>query len=129
MTVEQQELVRKAERSVQAARLLLEHANPDFAVSRAYYAMFYVAQALLEGEGLVFSSHAAVISAFGKHFALPERVPRHLHRWLIDAQDRRTDGDYNAASTVTLEEAQTHIAHAEEFVAVVAGLLGPPPND
>lgn len=35
----------------------------DFAVSRAYYTMFYVAEALLDQEGLSFSSHAAIISA------------------------------------------------------------------
>lgn len=37
----------------------------DFAVSRAYYAMFYIAEAFLLGQDLSFSSHAGVISAFG----------------------------------------------------------------
>ena len=41
----------------------------DIAVSRAYYAMFYCAEALLDADGLAFSSHAAVVSGFGLHFA------------------------------------------------------------
>jgi uncharacterized protein (UPF0332 family) len=65
LTEDQQELLEKARGSVAAARLLLEGGYPDFADSRVYYAMFYIAQAFLEGEGLAFSKHSAVIAAFG----------------------------------------------------------------
>ncbi|WP_242041241.1 HEPN domain-containing protein [Leptolyngbya sp. FACHB-261] len=65
MTPEQQALLDKAHRSLVAAQSLIERGFYDFAVSRAYYAMFYIAEALLDLEGLSFSSHAAVISAFG----------------------------------------------------------------
>ena len=51
-----------------AAQLLNDQGFHDFATSRAYYAMFYVAEALLLGEGLTFSKHSAVIAAFGKSF-------------------------------------------------------------
>ncbi|BAU15882.1 hypothetical protein LEP3755_64480 (plasmid) [Leptolyngbya sp. NIES-3755] len=40
-----------------------------------------------------FSSHAAVISAFGQHLARPGKVPTELHRQLIDAQAQRTRAD------------------------------------
>ncbi|MGH8071352.1 MAG: HEPN domain-containing protein [Candidatus Entotheonellia bacterium] len=59
----------KTRSSVAAARLLLEGGYPDFAASRVYYAMFYIAQAFLEGEGMAFSKHSAVVAAFGQHFA------------------------------------------------------------
>ena len=36
-----------------------------FAASRAYYAMFYAAEALLQSRGLAFSKHSAVHAAFG----------------------------------------------------------------
>ncbi|MGH3086709.1 MAG: HEPN domain-containing protein [Rubrobacteraceae bacterium] len=51
-------LFEKAERSFTAARLLLEAANGDFAVSRTYYGYFYVAEALLRSK--VWSSPATV---------------------------------------------------------------------
>ena len=38
-------LLAKARRSVKAAERLLQAGDYDFAVSRAYYGMFYVAQA------------------------------------------------------------------------------------
>jgi uncharacterized protein (UPF0332 family) len=75
-------LFRKAHRTVQSARLLLTDGDYDGAVSRAYYAMFYVAEALLLSKGMTFSKHAAVISAFGKEFAKPGKIPGEYHRYL-----------------------------------------------
>ena len=129
MTVDQEDLLRKAHRSLEAARLLLEHADADFAASRAYYTMFYIAEALLEGEQLSFSSHAAVISAFGKHFAKTERVPRELHKWMIEAQKVRTEGDYNAAASIDEHEALLHIEHAAEFIRAGEKLMGLLPGE
>jgi uncharacterized protein (UPF0332 family) len=54
--------------------------------------MFYVAEAFLLGERLSFSSHAAVISAFGRDFARTGRVPVEFHRYLISAQNLRNQG-------------------------------------
>ena len=64
-------LFTKARESLAAAQVLTKDGYYDFAASRAYYAMFYVASALLAVLGLSYSSHAAVISAFGREF---ERV-------------------------------------------------------
>ena len=75
MTDDQRELLEQARDSVSAARLLLEGGYPGFAASRAYYAMFYIAEAFLESEGRSFSRHAAVIAAFGQYFAHTGKVP------------------------------------------------------
>jgi uncharacterized protein (UPF0332 family) len=60
MKPEQGDLLRKAEDSLNAAKLMRENGYYDFAASRAYYAMFYVAEAFLLGKGLAFSKHSAV---------------------------------------------------------------------
>ncbi|MEL6453615.1 MAG: HEPN domain-containing protein, partial [Cyanobacteria bacterium J06623_5] len=44
MTLEQQFLLEKAQRSLAAAKQLLEQGFYEFSVSRAYYSMFYVAE-------------------------------------------------------------------------------------
>ncbi|MEL6882457.1 MAG: HEPN domain-containing protein, partial [Cyanobacteria bacterium J06607_10] len=45
MTSEQQFLLEKAQRSLSAAEQLLQKGFYEFSVSRAYYSMFYVAEA------------------------------------------------------------------------------------
>jgi uncharacterized protein (UPF0332 family) len=105
LTEDQRELLEKARSSLAAATWLLEGAYPDFAASRAYYVMFYVAQTLLEGEGLAFSKHSAVIAAFGQYFARIGKVPAEFHRFLLTAQDLRHSGDYGPPHVVTLDQA------------------------
>jgi len=69
MTEAQLDLLAQARESLSAAKLLLANGYPGYAAARAYYSMFYAAEAFLEGDGLAFSSHKAVIAAFGKEFA------------------------------------------------------------
>ncbi len=74
MTKGQLDLLLQARDSLNAARLLHSQGYHGFAASRAYYyVMFYVAEALLVGEGLSFSKHSAVVSAFGQHLVRPGR--------------------------------------------------------
>ncbi len=61
MSPQQLALLKKASDSLQAAQLLTDQGYHDFAMSRAYYAMFYIAQAFLVGEGLTFSKHSIQI--------------------------------------------------------------------
>ena len=86
--------------------------------------MFYVAEAFLLNEGLTFSSHAGVISAFGRDFARTGRVPVEFHRYLIDAQDLRNQGDYDIDSAITESEANELIGHAQQFLELAERLLG-----
>ncbi|WP_338430508.1 HEPN domain-containing protein [Synechococcus elongatus] len=116
MTPEQKSLLQKAERSLEAARQLQAQGFGDFAVSRAYYAMFYVAEALLDQEGLSFSSHAAVISAFGRVLARTGKVPIEFHRYLIDAQAQRTRADYDSRAEISMTEASLLIDQAQAFI-------------
>lgn len=116
MTSEQQFLLEKAQRSLLAAEQLLQKGFYEFSVSRAYYSMFYVAEALLDKEGLSFSSHAAVIGAFGRVLSKPQKVPQEFHRYLIDAQAQRTSADYDLQPNMSSEDAQKMMAQAQSFI-------------
>jgi len=129
MTPEQQGLLEKASRSLQAARSLRGIGFAEFAASRAYYTMFYVAEAFLEGEGLSFSRHSAVIAAFGQRFARTQRVPAEYHRYLISAEQIRLRGDYNVEPNITEVEADEIIDRAEQLLEFALANIDslPPP--
>jgi uncharacterized protein (UPF0332 family) len=95
----------KADRSIAAANTLLP-TDPDFAAARAYYAMFYVAEALLAERDLRFSKHAGVHSAFGEQFAKTGLLDAKYHRWLIDAFDRRIAADHGVKAEITADDAR-----------------------
>jgi len=116
MKSEANELLDKARRSIKTAEKILKDGEVDFAGSRAYYAMFYVAEALLLELGLAFSSHSAIIANYGKEFAKTRLLNPKFHNYLIKAQDRRNIGDYAIGSHLTEEEVREMLTWAKEFL-------------
>jgi uncharacterized protein (UPF0332 family) len=123
LTEHQQILLEKAQRNVGVATRLVDEGEWDVAVSRAYYAMFYAAQASLYGLGLEYSKHSAVIAAFGREFAKTGILPRQLHIHLIQAEQARIQSDYEVAEPVPEAEARLLSERAAEFVAAIQQFL------
>lgn len=116
-------LLKKARESLNAAGLLRQEGYPDFCASRAYYVMFYVAEALLASEGQSYSSHGGVLGAYGREFAKTERLDPKFHRWLIDAKDLRSTGDYGIDVHIQPEQAEELCLRAEEFLQAAEDYL------
>lgn len=106
----------KAQRFIQSSQTLMDEGDFDSAASRLYYAMFYIAQAMLESVGLSFSSHKAVISAFGQHFAKSGEFDPRFHRALIDSFNQRQLGDYAAQSGLTRSDIEIMLTDARAFL-------------
>jgi uncharacterized protein (UPF0332 family) len=121
---ESEKLLVKASRALRAAGLLLRDGAPDFAAGRAYYAMFYAAEAALTQRDLQFRKHSGVHAAFGEHLAKPGLLDPRLHRWLLNAFDKRILGDYSYEMDVDEGAAREMIEQAREFVAAVETFLG-----
>ncbi len=130
MNLQQTDLLVKAQDSLQAAELLADQGFYGFAVSRAYFTMFYVAEAILLGEDISFSSHSEVISAFGQHSTKSKKVPEEFHKYLIDGQDSRIVGDYDTGPGLSGGQALEQVERAEQFLELAERLIGPiPPGD
>ena len=121
---EQEMLLEKARENLKAARLLIHEELANIAASRAYYAMFYIAEALLLGRDLVYSSHSAVIAAYGREFARTKDLDPKFHRYLITSQDIRQTGDYGVENSVSLVDASQVVAWAEEFLNTAEKFFG-----
>ena len=121
-------LLEKAQRAIQAAQTLLDAGNlPDFATGRAYYAMFYIAEALLEQKELRFSKHGGVHGAFGEYYVKTGLFDVKFHRWILNAFDQRIEGDYGAEVIAVTEDAKKLITQAEEFLLVARKYLAEQP--
>jgi uncharacterized protein (UPF0332 family) len=115
MRSEQADLLHQAHDSLAAAKLPDAQGYHGSASSRAYYAIFYIAEAFLLGQGLAFSRHSGVHAAFGEHFVKTGVVLPELHRYLIRGMEVRHAGDYGRGrTTVTPQEALQQIAHAKD---------------
>ena len=61
----------RARAVLEQARVLREAGHPDGAVSRAYYAAFHAARAMVLSIGLEPRSHRGLTTLLGQHFVLP----------------------------------------------------------
>jgi uncharacterized protein (UPF0332 family) len=122
------ELLLKARRSVVAAERLLASSDNDFAVSRAYYAMFYAARALLLTRDVRRSKHSGVIAAFNEQFVHEGKISRQCFIWLRDAFDDRAEGDYGLA-VISEEQARAGIATARAFVEEISRIIADVPKE
>jgi uncharacterized protein (UPF0332 family) len=112
-----EKLLAKAFRSVRAAERLAKDGDAEFAVSRAYYSMFYSAQALLNEKKLRFRRHAGVHNAFAEQFIKTGLMDKRYHRWLVAAFSKRITGDYGIEAELISEDASLLIGQAGEFLA------------
>jgi uncharacterized protein (UPF0332 family) len=117
-------LLDKAARAVHAAKTLLDEGDADFAAGRAYYSMLYGAEALLNEKDLRFRKHGGVHAAFGDQFVKTGLLDPKFHRWLLDAFDKRIQGDYGVEAVVTQEDVTQLIAQADEFLKEAQRYLG-----
>lgn len=116
-------LLAKARRAIAAARALLDSESPEFASGRAYYAMFYVAEALLHERGERFRRHSAVHAAYGKTFAKTGLLDPEFHRWLLRAFEARLENDYGFDATASEDEVRSMLKQAQTFLAVASQFL------
>jgi uncharacterized protein (UPF0332 family) len=113
----------KAERTLSAARLLLDSGDTEGACNRAYYAMYYAAQAALLAAGIAepengYKSHQGLIGAFGKHLVLGGQIDQSLGRSINKVQRLRQLADY-VGDPPSLEDATLAVAEAKAFVAAI----------
>ncbi|MFH1539441.1 MAG: HEPN domain-containing protein [bacterium] len=116
------QLVEKAHESIRAADGLFRDNHPDFSASRAYYAMFYLAEALLLTRDLKFKKHSGVIGAFNREFVKTKIFPDETFYQLQKAYDYRTQGDYSLVPMTAAESASV-IEDAKQFVEKIESFL------
>ncbi len=124
MNVLTRRLLEKASRAIRASEVFLRgERDPETSISRAYYAMFYVAEALLSERGLRFRKHGGVHAAFGEHFAKTKVLDSKYHRWLLEAFNKRVSADYGVEARLTAEDAKVVIQQAREFLKTAQDYL------
>jgi uncharacterized protein (UPF0332 family) len=121
---EVREYLKKADRALRVAENLLALGFEAEAAAKAYYAMFYAAQALLKDNGVHRVRHSAVQAAFGQHLVKTGKIEAKYHRMLIDARETREIADYVIAEEeVSEESALLQLKNAKEFVQAVKSII------
>ena len=109
-------LLKRSDRYLKTAELLIDEGDFESSVSRIYYAMFFAAQAALLSKELSFSSHKMTISGFGEHFIKTNVFPKEMGREFNRAFDKRQLSDYYHTFIIDKKEAEELLISGTEFV-------------
>ena len=106
-------LIKNAYEKLEAAKTLFENDFYGDAVSRAYYAMFFAAKALLSQKDIYPRTHRGLISQFGLEFVKNGEFKKDLFDLLTRAQEDREEADYGLFIEMDKNEAGSIIGGAE----------------
>jgi len=109
-------LIKRSKRYLRSAKLLLK--DEDFAspISRSYYAMFYLAEALLLSKNRSYSSHKAVISGFGQHFVKAAIFKKEFSKMPHQAFEKRQRAEYDYDFAASKGEAELILSQVQKFL-------------
>ena len=109
--------------ALRAASALVELGLHNDAVSRAYYAAFRYARALLLLAGLEPKTHRGVVSLLLEHYEKPGRLEPGAVSILARLQTFRGLADYDASERLAKERAEAEVAAARLFVEKARALM------
>jgi uncharacterized protein len=111
--------IQNADEMLEASRVLLTYDFYTSAINRAYFAVFYAANALLVTKGLSQGKHSGVISAFRQHFIKTGLIPSEYSKIYGRLMEDRHESDYELSSNITRDDAQSNLNDAGQFVLEV----------
>lgn len=118
-----EDAIQRARRYLDTADLLIDEGDFESCVSRAYYAMFYVARAVLKKKGTTPKTHGGLRNQFGLYFIKTGDLPERFADMLNNAEELQAFAEYAEERVITRDDAESTLRDAEEFVERISRLL------
>lgn len=115
--------IEHARQMLQVAEHNLANGFYGSAINRAYYAIFYSANALLATHGISRSKHSGVIAAFRQRFVKSGLIEGEYSRIYGRVMDNRHVSDYEIQLPIDAQAAEDDLHDARRFVERVEQLL------
>ena len=119
----------RARAALISARVLLGVSQYADAISRAYYAMFHAACALLASIGRTARTHDGLRALISEHFIRPGVLAHEHGRALSRMAGDRGEADYNVAAVFSEADVREDIVLAEKFLAGVEAIVQRSPTE
>ena len=123
VTQEVEAYLAKARHALEVAKKLQAGDDYSDAAGKAYYAMFYAAQALLKAYDIEVVKHSAVASMLGRHFAKTGLLDPKFHRMFLNARRVREIADYGLFDEIVESSASETLMESQAFVLEIQRLL------
>lgn len=109
-------LLKNAYEKLEASKVLFNNELYADSVSRAYYAMFFAARALLSTKKIYPKTHRGVLAQIGLEFITKGYLDKFSAKVLSTAMEDREEADYGIISKIIKEESKKIMKDAERFI-------------
>ena len=106
----------RGDESLASARCLVDNGFPRDAVSRAYYAAYHWARALLLSKGVEPKTHRGTVQLFSLHFVKDGPLADDVAALLARLETYRELSDYTSTASFSDAQAQAEVGRAELFI-------------
>lgn len=116
-----------AKDKIETAHLLCKEGKYRDAVSRAYYAMFYAAKAVILLKNYKYrdpKTHKGVKTLLSKYFIQTKEIEQTFGKMFSTVERARTDADYKETVKITKEDARKAVELTEKFVKKMNEVAG-----
>ncbi|MBR4505455.1 MAG: HEPN domain-containing protein [Bacteroidales bacterium] len=115
--------IEKANRTYEAAMIMVDAELWESAANRLYYALFHAVNALLIHDGHKVNTHKGSHALFGQYYIKTDKLPREYSSIYQKLEAIRDEGDYNWSYSVVPEDIQEKILPAKEMIDTIAKMV------
>lgn len=127
MTKGQKELIeywlKRADETLEEARIMLKTGHPRGCTNRLYYACFYAITSLLLSKNLSSSKHSGVMSLFNMHFIKSGIIPVEMGKFYSELFENRMESDYGSWDEFENESTEKDIEQAAEIIEKIVSIV------
>ena len=117
------QLIIRGDGKLTSAQILLEKDRIDDSISRAYYAAFLAARALLHLLGISPKIHHGIVTMFGLKVVKEGLLPSTIGRALNELFEARQTSDYAVIVFYTKEDGMRFIEEAKEIINGIKNVI------
>jgi len=115
--------VSRAKEAIEEVDVLITSKKYDAAVTRIYYGIFYIINALATIDSFSTSKHSQLIGYFNKEYIKERIIDPKIGKFLNRAYDLRTKSDYGEFTNYSDEEVKSYFAEMKDFIYTVEKII------
>lgn len=118
-----EKIIEKSKRALDSSKRDIVSGSFDFASSRAYYAVFYLLEAVLLIDEKSFSKHSGVISNFNHDYVKSGIFPVWVSKYIKTLLKRRELSDYSFSIEISKDEAEESLEMARRILKEISSYI------
>lgn len=115
--------IERAQNSIDDVQFLIENNKLTLAVNRIYYGIFYILSALALKYKFSTSKHSQLLGWFNKTFVKKGIIDKKYGRFVHEAYDKRSKGDYSDFVTFSKDEVKEMLKSMKDFISRIEKLI------